>query len=153
GYCIDDNARALILTLRAGRRPEADRLITTYASFVNHAWNEDRGRFRNFMSYDRRWLEEEGSHDSCSRGLWALGGTARLAQGSCLWADLRAWALDLGARATRSVRDFTPLRSHALSVLGLCGLARADAKNDEVWTTLETSAGVLAEALTRNTRP
>src|SRR3546814_12347550 len=73
GYCIDDNARALMFAhgLRAGG--EAGQHMLTFASFLQHAWNPERGCFRNFMGYDRRWLEEAGSEDSNGRALWALG--------------------------------------------------------------------------------
>lgn len=75
GYTTDDNARALIMALmlyeRYGRREYLD-LVYRYASFVLNAQNE-KGRFKNFMSYDRRWLEEEGSEDCFGRCLWALG--------------------------------------------------------------------------------
>ena len=77
GYCTDDNARALMLTLlltNLGETlPEFAELTTTYTAFLAHAFNSDTGRFRNFMSYDRRWLEEQGSQDSHGRALWALG--------------------------------------------------------------------------------
>jgi hypothetical protein len=68
GYCVDDNARALLLSsalASAGETrllPEID--TARFAAFVQHAWNPDTRRFRNFMSYDRRWLEEKGSEDS-----------------------------------------------------------------------------------------
>src|SRR3546814_5944125 len=52
---------------------ENDALALRYASFVQHAWNPAIGRFRNFMGYDRHWLEEGGSEDSNGRALWALG--------------------------------------------------------------------------------
>ena len=77
GYCLDDNARALIVMTLAEAIPgcaeAAGRLAPRYAAFVQHAWNEETRRFRNFMSYDRHWLEEAGSEDSHGRGLWALG--------------------------------------------------------------------------------
>ena len=77
GYCTDDNARALIAVLIAkdhlpgGARCTA--LATQYLSFLDHAFNEDTARFRNFMSYDRRWLEDMGSEDCHGRAIWALG--------------------------------------------------------------------------------
>ena len=76
GYCVDDNARALLLAC-ALNTPGEERLSGTltlgFASFVQHAWNPDTRRFRNFMSFDRRWLEDSGSEDSHGRTLWALG--------------------------------------------------------------------------------
>ena len=77
GYCVDDNARALLLSSALANSGEAQLLseidTTRFAAFVQHAWNPDTRRFRNFMSYDRRWLEESGSEDSHGRTLWALG--------------------------------------------------------------------------------
>ena len=80
GYCVDDNARALLLACALNgpgeqRLPEA--LTARFAAFVQHAWNPDTKRFRNFMSFDRRWLEDRGSEDSHGRTLWALGECAR----------------------------------------------------------------------------
>lgn len=82
GYSTDDNARALIVTvlLEEIDDPEladtAGKLAETYLAFVWHAFNPDNGRFRNFMSYERRWLEETGSEDCHGRALWALGTVA-----------------------------------------------------------------------------
>ncbi len=78
GYCLDDNARALLLaTLVEDAGTEdvaAMRLLSArYLAFVSHAFDASTGRFRNFMSYSRRWTEECGSEDSHGRALWALG--------------------------------------------------------------------------------
>src|SRR3546814_2838346 len=70
---------------------EADALATTYASFVQYAWNGETQRFRNFMGFDRLWCEEVGSEDSCGRALWAIGVTAAQAR----QLDLRIWASSL----------------------------------------------------------
>ena len=82
GYCTDDNARALIAVLMAQDLiPEGEELInlaSRYLSFINHAFNKESGCFRNFMSYDRRWLEEERSEDSHMRGVWGRGTTVPL---------------------------------------------------------------------------
>jgi len=79
GYCIDDNARALILMVMLQDvnedQNEIDRLTNIYLSFIDYAYNPATGKFRNFMSYDRQWLEEEGSEDSAGRTMWALGYT------------------------------------------------------------------------------
>src|SRR6476659_7232609 len=64
GYCVDDNARALLLssTLAAfGEALLSEPLTVRFAAFLHHAWNPKTHRFRNLMSYDRRWLEEQGS--------------------------------------------------------------------------------------------
>jgi hypothetical protein len=77
GYCTDDNARALILTLRWDDLgecvPASDTLANSYLAFLAHAWDPASGRFRNFMGYDRRWDGDPGSEDAHGRALWALG--------------------------------------------------------------------------------
>jgi len=89
GYATDDNARALILTVmlerlgdqldvQPGDHPGLESMTNPdwpfrYLAFLEHAYNPEKKRFRNFLGYDRRWLEEQGSEDSHGRSLWALG--------------------------------------------------------------------------------
>lgn len=75
GYTIDDNARALMVSalLEAMGNEEATELGSRYLAFVWYAFNPEVGRFRNFMDYQRHWLEDAGSDDSHGRTLWALG--------------------------------------------------------------------------------
>ncbi len=75
GYCTDDAGRALVVALSYhARRADALslRLARTYLSFLQHAQRPD-GRFRNFMGFDRAFLDEEGSQDTLGRALWGLG--------------------------------------------------------------------------------
>lgn len=120
GYCVDDNARALLLavTLNAcGEMPLPDIWNTRFASFIQHAWNPDRKRFRNFMSFDRRWLEDEGSEDSHGRTLWALGDCAR----NDPEAARRNWAAALFSEALATAETFSSPRAWAFTLLGLDG--------------------------------
>jgi len=125
GYCLDDNARALLLACALNtpgeqRLPEA--LTARIAAFVQHAWNPEKRRFRNFMGFDRRWLEECGSEDSHGRTLWALGECARSdARGS-----RRGWATALFAEAAPAVADFHSPRAWAFTLLGLEAFRIAD---------------------------
>ena len=90
GYTIDDNARGLIFTVLLaqfgngnGNDKDKDRFgqansaapdfSRRYLSFLEHAFNPSNGRFRNFLSYDRRWNEPAGSEDCHGRALWSLG--------------------------------------------------------------------------------
>lgn len=76
GYCIDDNCRALlviILNKYLFRDPLADQLLYTYLSFIHYAYNSETGLFRNFMSYDRKWLDDKGTEDSNGRTMFVLG--------------------------------------------------------------------------------
>jgi glycosyltransferase involved in cell wall biosynthesis len=118
GYCIDDNARALLLACALnvrGETPLSEQLTARFAAFVQHAWNPESRRFRNFMGFNRRWLEDSGSEDSHGRALWALGECARCDPR----ASRRSWAKVLFADAVRSVEDFHSPRAWAFTLLGL----------------------------------
>ncbi|MHC4697281.1 MAG: glycosyltransferase family 4 protein [Planctomycetota bacterium] len=118
GYCTDDNARALIVAAMAWSLFQDERVLPkliAYLSFLHFAHLPETGKFRNFMSYDRRWLEDVGSDDCQGRALWALGylishapndSTARLAG-------------DLFRSAIAGVESLEWPRSWALSILGL----------------------------------
>jgi len=128
GYCVDDNARALLVACMLNmpgeqRLPEV--LTARLAAFVQHAWNPDFRRFRNFMSFDRRWLEEKGSEDSHGRTLWALGECAR----NDASASRRRWALALFAEALPAVEHFRSPRAWAFTLLGLEGYCVAAAED------------------------
>ena len=75
GYCLDDNARALLMVLMAYRQKKdflALDLSPIYLSYINYMQNKD-GTFRNFLSFNRNFLDEVGSEDSFGRTMWALG--------------------------------------------------------------------------------
>ncbi len=76
GYCVDDNARALLLTLDLQHDSRMLQLQARYLAFVAHALNPINQRFRNFKTYERTWLESEGSEDSQGRALWSVAETA-----------------------------------------------------------------------------
>ena len=91
------------------------RQAATYAAFLNHAFDRPRGRFRNFMSFDRRWLEEIGSEDCHGHALWALGScVSQAGQGSfqMLAAQLFELALPVAA-------GFTSPRAWAFTLIGI----------------------------------
>ncbi len=115
GYCIDDNARALMVLARRGATHAHERrLQSSYAAFIQHGWNPDRRRFRNFMSYDRRWLEEIGSDDSNGRTLWALG----VAGSQSIDPAIREWATRLFDRCAPLLDEISPHRARAFAALG-----------------------------------
>jgi len=76
GYCTDDNARALLVGIMNKylfHDTFIDSLIITYLTFIHHSFNSETELFRNFMSYERKWLEESGSEDSNGRAIFVLG--------------------------------------------------------------------------------
>jgi glycosyltransferase involved in cell wall biosynthesis len=128
GYCVDDNARALLFSSALANSGEAqlsETVTARFAAFIQHAWNPDIRRFRNFMSYDRRWLEESGSEDSHGRTLWALAECAR----NDADPSRRRWAAALFKTALPIVEEFSSPRAWAFSLLGLdvyCTLVGGD---------------------------
>jgi glycosyltransferase involved in cell wall biosynthesis len=119
GYCTDDNARALVLALMLKRlghgSPRIGQRAATYAAFLNHAFDRARGRFHNFLGFDRRWLDDVGSEDCQGQALWALGlCVAQAGQGSfqMLAAQLFELALPVAA-------EFTSPRAWAFTLIGI----------------------------------
>jgi glycosyltransferase involved in cell wall biosynthesis len=121
GYTTDDNARALIVstlldedTGRA-RELEYSNLSHRYLAFLCYAFHSDTGRFRNFLGYDRQWLEDVGSEDSHGRALWALGEVLGHSQD----AGVRGATGRLFEAAVPAVHTFTSPRAWAFSILGM----------------------------------
>jgi glycosyltransferase involved in cell wall biosynthesis len=119
GYCTDDNARGFILMAlleEAGEESSRTRtLATTYLAFLNHAFDPGARRFHNFMSFDRRWLDETGSEDSQGRTLWALG----TGVGSSQYRSFQVSAGQLFAQALPGAGEFTAPRPWAFALLGI----------------------------------
>lgn len=120
GYCTDDNARAIVLTVLTDDLEDhvsglARRIETRYLSFLHSAYDPGTRRFRNFMSYDRRWLEDLGSEDSHGRAVWALGTAAHRSRQRGT-GDL---ASRLFASALPVTLEFSSPRTWAFSILGV----------------------------------
>lgn len=128
GYCVDDNARALLLACHlshhVGQRLP-DLMVSRYAAFIQHAWNPDTRHFRNFMGFSRQWLETRGSQDSHGRTLWALGEAAR----SDPHPARRQWARNLFRTALPTATEFPATRAQVFTLLGLdayCEVEKGD---------------------------
>jgi glycosyltransferase involved in cell wall biosynthesis len=149
GYTTDDNARALLFALQAYRllqAPDVLELAGTYLSYLQYAFNRDNHRFRNFMSYDRRWLEEVGSEDSHGRALWALG----MAVADAPMVGLRAAAVDLFEHALRAVESFTSPRAWAFTLIGIHGYLRRYSGDSDARRVRETLGNRLYELFQKN---
>jgi glycosyltransferase involved in cell wall biosynthesis len=140
GYCTDDNARALIAVLMARdmivNGEAVNNLACTYMSFLHHAFNEETGRFRNFMGYDRRWLEEVGSEDSHGRAIWGLGEAGALAASD----DIRAAAQGVFKKALAALMNFNSPRTLAFALVGIHAYLRRFSGDSEVRRVRETLA-------------
>ena len=121
GYCTDDNARAFILCNildEIGGLPPAEnlgRLATGYLAFLAAALDYESGRFRNFMSHGRQWLEVAGSEDSHGRALWAAG----VGAGRSRIEGHRRLSAQLFERGLGAVDRFTSPRAWSFTLLGM----------------------------------
>jgi glycosyltransferase involved in cell wall biosynthesis len=119
GYCLDDNARALVLTVLLEEidedTPEIQLAATTYAAFLNYAFDSNGGQFRNFLGFDRRWLEEVGSADSIGRATWAIGTCV----GRSKRRDLQFWGVRLFEAALTAAAETNSPRAWAFAVIGI----------------------------------
>jgi glycosyltransferase involved in cell wall biosynthesis len=138
GYCIDDNARALMMVVRRGDEASTE-LAPIYAAFVQHGWNPETRRFRNFMGYDRKWLESCGSEDSNGRTIWTLATVAARASS----AGLRDWAMRLFEQTAQYADELNALRARAFAALGGIEMLRARPDHDLARWLVEQSAGQL----------
>lgn len=118
GYCLDDNARALLAVAMAFhqiKEPEAGELITTYLSYIFFMQNGD-GTFRNFLSYKREFLDEIGSEDSFGRAIWALGHTIRYSLNEAHF----QLAKEMFEKARPHFENLQYLRGMANTIAGIC---------------------------------
>src|SRR5436190_17541238 len=119
GYCTDDNARAFVLAVLLGELGEdaepVRALATTSAAFLHHAFDPKKKRFRNFLSFDRQWLDELGSEDCQGRALWALG----IGVGRSPYRSFQMMAGQLFAQALPALTGFTSPRAWAFGLIGI----------------------------------
>ena len=153
GYCTDDNARAFILAVlldELEEQPERVRtLATTYAAFLNHAFDPKTKRFHNHLSFDRHWLDEQGSEDSHTRALWALG----VGVGRSPHRSFQIMAGQLFAQALPAVAEFTSPRAWAFSLMGIHEYLRRLSGDSLVNQTREVLTVRLMELFDRAAQP
>lgn len=137
GYCVDDNARALIVALtadRLGSSPTTKRLLATYLSFLHHSQTDDGG-FRNLMSYERSFEAERALDDCLGRAIWALGSSVQLMSDD----GGRRLARQMLEQALPHTTELGP-RGMAPCILGLANLLAAEPAADWARTALSTMA-------------
>jgi glycosyltransferase involved in cell wall biosynthesis len=148
GYTIDDNARALTVSTlleELGSEEIAD-LMSRYFGFVWYAFNAKTGRFRNFMSYQRAWLEESGSDDSHGRALWALGTVLGRSNTPALQ-NMAGWVFE---KALPAILDTTSPRAWAFALIGINQYLQRFAGDRTIAQAREVLAGRLLEMYRKN---
>lgn len=145
GYCTDDNARALILCNvldDQGDLPPSKnlaKLSTNYLAFLAAALDYESGRFRNFMSHGRQWLEDAGSEDSHARALWATGTGAGRSRDT----GHRRLCAQLFEKGIPAMAAFTSPRAWTFSLLGIHEYLRNDSDDPCIQEMRELLTGKL----------
>jgi hypothetical protein len=153
GYCTDDNARAFILAVlldELAEEPARVRALgTTYAAFLNHAFDLATKRFHNHLSFDRRWLDLQGSEDCHGRALWALG----VGAGRSPHRSFQVLAGQLFVEGLPAVAEFTSPRAWAFTLLGIHEYLLRMSGDRQVQQSRESLTARLSELLDRCMRP
>ncbi|MFB0517374.1 MAG: glycosyltransferase [Candidatus Neomarinimicrobiota bacterium] len=153
GYATDDNARALIAAVLLEdwqeHASQAHELASRYIAFLWHAFNLKTARFRNIMSYDRKWLDESGSEDAHGRAIWALGTVV----GRSRVRSLRGVADRLFQRALPAARRFTSPRACAVALRGVSEYLKRFSGDLRVAQVREKLVEFLAELFEKTSGP
>lgn len=130
GYCLDDNARALLMVLMAYRQkkdPMALELLPIYLSYIHYMQNKD-GTFRNFLSFKRNYLDEVGSEDSFGRAVWALGYLLGNSPNDAYYQSGKMIFFD----ASKNFNKLRSLRGIANTIIGVCYYLRTKKSDDSM---------------------
>lgn len=148
GYCLDDNARALIMALMAyeqNKSKEALDLLPIYLSYIQYMQMDD-GNFRNFLSFRREYLDEVGSEDSFGRTIWALGYLINSAPNN----SYREFAEELFQRSIPHFSSLQHLRGLANTIIGLSYYLQAHPYNEGLILQLKELTQPLVDVYERN---
>jgi glycosyltransferase involved in cell wall biosynthesis len=151
GYCLDDNARALLMALMAYRQKKdclALDLAPIYLSYIHYMQNKD-GTFRNFLSFNRNFLDEMGSEDSFGRTIWALGYLLGNAPNDAYYQTGKMVFFD----AAPNFEKLQSIRGIANSMIGISYYLRSNPNDDSMMERLRNLAGKLIKHFEENSSP
>jgi glycosyltransferase involved in cell wall biosynthesis len=151
GYCLDDNARALLMVLMAYRQNKNMRaleLSPIYLSYIHYLQNPD-GTFRNFLSFNRNFLDEVGSEDSYGRTIWALGYLLANAPNDAYYQMGKLVFFN----ASPNFEKLTSIRGIANTMIGISYYLRSNPSDDSMTERLRNLANVLVKHYEENQSP
>ena len=151
GYCIDDNSRALVLALMVYRRhksPEILKLLTVYLSFIHYMQRPD-GLFRNFMAFNRDFMDEIGSEDAFGRTVWSLGLLIRHAPNSAY----REMGIEIFHASVPHFRSLRYLRGIANTIIGIARYLSSFPTDEPMLELLSELSGKLTAAYEKEKGP
>ncbi len=148
GYCLDDNARALLMvcmTYKQKKNALALELMPVYMSYIHYMQNTD-GTFRNFLSFNRNFLDEVGSEDSFGRTIWVLGYLMGHAPNDAYYQTARLIFFD----ASPNFEKLKSIRGIANTIIGICYYLNTNPSDDEMKMCLVRMTDVLVEHFEQN---
>ncbi len=151
GYCLDDNSRALIMALMAyqqNKSKEALDLLPIYLSYIHYMQTED-GNFRNFLSFNRHYLDEVGSEDSFGRTIWALGFMICSAPNN----SYREFALELFHRSVPHFCKLNHLRGMVNTMIGICYYLRVHSADEGMLHQLNELTSAVVKTYEEHRKP
>ena len=148
GYTTDDNARALHLAVLAVDDPRRSVIARKSLSFLNYALNPATRRFRNFMSYDRRWLDDDGGENAQARAVRALVAASHGLPGA-----LGDTAREVLSRSWTALDHLTSPRAQALALIAIAERAVHDAPQPAWEALAERFASNLLHRLDESSTP
>lgn len=144
GYCLDDNARALIMVIQAWQQNKSKtalELLPVYLSYIQYMQSDD-GNFRNFLSFRREYLDEVGTEDSFGRTVWALGYLISNAPNN----SYREFAKELFDKSVTHFSQLRHLRGLGNTIIGLTNYLKAHPYDEGIIVELNQLAEPLKQA-------
>jgi len=151
GYCLDDNARALLMVLMAYRQKKnslALDLAPIYLSYIHYMQNKN-GTFRNFLSFSRVFLDEVGSEDSFGRTIWALGYLLANEPNDAYYQTGKLIFFD----ASQNFENLHSIRGIANTIVGISYYLRSNPNDDSITERLRNLASKLVKHYEENSTP
>ncbi|MFV8225768.1 glycosyltransferase family 4 protein [Christiangramia aquimixticola] len=151
GYCLDDNARALLMVLMTYKQKKdrtALEFMPVYLSYIHYMQNKD-GTFRNFLSFSRNFLDEVGSEDSFGRTIWALGYLIGYAPNDAYYQTGKI----IFQEAVPNFHKIRSIRGIANTIIGICYFLKANPSDENIISLLQNLSYKLVTHYTENKSP
>ncbi|HLO91317.1 MAG TPA: glycosyltransferase family 4 protein [Lentimicrobium sp.] len=151
GYCLDDNARALLMTIMAIKQKKsslANELCPVYLSYIHYMQNSD-GSFRNMLSFNRSFLDKRGSEDAFGRTIWALGYLLSHAPNDSYYQSGRM----IFFNAIPEVPKITAIRAIAASIIGISYYLKSNPSDDGMLEMLKKETDILLDLYEQHSSP
>lgn len=143
GYCLDDNARALLMVLMTYKQKKDElalEFMPIYLSYIHYMQNKD-GTFRNFLSFNRNFLDKVGSEDSFGRTIWALGYLIGNAPNDAYYQTGKLVFFE----ALPNFDKLKSIRSIANTIIGICYYLKTNSSDEPMMGVLKNLTNKLIE--------